>query len=382
MAKAGRKQRPTLTIGVDCGSLSLMEDGFYGGISTFTRTFLEAASSYDKRNKYVLYSFAPLKINLSASFQKRVTYRVLPKAGFSAIWTRVALKRDEIDVFLALSQVMPQGAPNTLGFIYDVAFLTKPEFYSNAKQLEKNTRNLAQNSCHIITTSDASAKDIVDTLGIKNKKITVTYPGVSAIFEPRGTKYVDTRPYFLYVGGMRVSKNIPFLIRAFAEIVKDHPVVKLVLVGGDGREDRQISETIRELKLEEQVEIKGFVEEEDLPKYYRGAVAFVSPALYEGFGFPILEAMSCGTPVIVGDTGSQPEIVSKAGICVPVNDITKLKEAMNRLFTDEKQRAKYIKLSLKQSARFKSRTLAKDILESIYAHCAKNKSDLLELPNV
>lgn len=375
MAKAGRKQRPRLTIGVDCGSLSSMEGGYYGGISSITRAFLEAASTYDKRNKYILYSFAPLNFDFPVSFQKRVTYRVLPKTGFSSVWTRVALKRDEIDVFLALSQVMPNGAPNTLGFIYDVAFLTKPEYYSNAKQLEKNTRHLANESCHIITTSDASAKDIVDHLGIKDKKITVSYPGALSIFSPRGPKYVDTQAFFLYVGGMRASKNVPFLLRAFAMVVNEYKAVKLVLVGGDGRQDPKIAATIRELKLEKQVEIKGFVDEKDLPKYYRGAVAFVSPALYEGFGFPILEAMSCGTPVIVGNTGSQPEIVGKAGICVSVDDKTALKDAMIRVLTDEKQRAKYVKISLIQSARFKNKTLAKDILESIYAHCVSTKSE-------
>lgn len=369
MSKVGRKPRPHLTLSVDCGSLSFINAAHYGGISTVTANLLEAISKIDKRNKYILYSFSKLPLSFSGHFAGRVRKVVLPRMGFYKIWMPIALRLHKPDVFLALSQAKPRGTSHTLGFIYDVAFLTHHQFYRDWKRLEQNTRILADHSCHLITTSEASKRDIVSRFGVHDKKMTVSYPGVPDLFSPHGPKYIDTRPYFLYVGGLRKSKNIPFLINAFSKVNGISHKYRLILVGSPSTQDPEILKAIKRHHLSNDVVIKGFADTNDLPKYYRGAVALVAPSLYEGFGFPILEAMSCGLPVIVGDTGSQPEVVGKAGYLISPKDSNALSEVMQQLATDEKLRSKYKKLSLQRAKQFRSERFAKDVLECIYKYC-------------
>ena len=155
--------------------------------------------------------------------------------------------------------------------------------------------------------------DVITTYWKKN--ITVAYPGVDNTFTSSGAKYKNKNPYFLFVGALKRGKNIPFLLRSFAKFLKQiKKPYDLILVGSDYWLDPGIS-------FGPHVKFLGFVEDKILASLYRGALAFVSPSLWEGFCLPAAEALSCGTAVIASKTGAFPEIVGKSGTLVdPTNE--------------------------------------------------------------
>ncbi len=284
----------------------------------------------------------------------------------------MALKLDHPDVFLALSQAVPKTTVKTLGFVYDVAFEKFPKSYRDAKTLSQNTADLVAASTAVIATSAAGKMDISTSYPDASGKITVIYPGVSFEFTPEGPKYVGAVPYFLYVGHLKPLKNIPRIIEAFAKLLSSYPQkYTLVLIGSIVDIDPEIHKTIAKLKLSKQVDIKGILPDAELPKYYRGALGFVSPALYEGFGLPILEAMACGCPVIAGNNSSMIETVGKSGLLADAQDSTQIYQAMYQLATDPTVRRKYSKLGIKQAKLFSTQSFAKKTLQLIYEICKK-----------
>lgn len=357
---AGRKPKPHLKIAVDCGSLSQERIKRKGGIYTLAYNFLEQLAIIDLRNTYIFYSFAAIPKGLLKRFGKRAVNKVLtPSLGYKSVRLPLALKFDKPDVFVALSQAVPKNAPRTIGFLYDIAFLEYPDLYINVEKLKQNTEELAQKSDHILTISQASKVDITKKYSFSEDKITVAYPGVSSDFKPKGPKFIGAVPYFLYVGHLKKTKNIPFLIEAFYQFQKkSSKKYELMLVGSDEDLDEDISRKIKKLQLEKLVKVRGHVPYKDLPKYYRGAAAFISIALYEGFGLPIVEAMACGTPVIVGSNSSMPEIVEKSAIVVNEHSIKSIVEGMMKMTEDSLSRD-YAKKSIKQAKKYNWATFAR-----------------------
>lgn len=367
--RVGRKPKAALTIAVDCGSLSYKDAKHFGGIATVANNLLSTLGKIDKRNKYLLYSFAPIEDDVVRGFGHRMKNVVLPVLGYKTLWLPLALKFTKVDAFFALSQAIPWRAPPTIGFLYDLAFLEYPLAYRSKGKLTRNTDQLVAQAQHLITTSEASKRDIRRHYNLSEDRISVCYPAASNIFTPKGTKYIDTKPYFLYVGALKVTKNIPTLIEGFSKFLDSvKSEYRMVLVGTTTGLDPEIPKTLARLKMGKQVIIKGFVKTEDLPKYYRGALALVTPALFEGFGLPILEALSSGCPVIVGDNSAQPEVVGRAGIKIRADNPVALSQAMFNLAHDDKLRTKLKKLGLKQAQRFNLKQFARCVLDLLYKY--------------
>lgn len=364
--KVGRKPKPRLKIAIDCGSLSDRNTASQAGVYTVTLNLVEKLSRIDKRNRYILFSFQRLPAYLLSKKNGNISNIVLPKIGFKTIWLPLAIKFFKPNIFLATSQAVPKNAPYTLGFIYDVAFLKFPQMYAHSDALKKNTSELALNARHIITISKFTALDIQRELKVDEKRISVVYPGVSTIFKPVGSKYIDSCPYFLYVGALKKTKNLLNLIRGFAEFSKKiNSAYHLILVGSKEKLDPGISKLISSNGLAEKVILKGFVETDTLPKYYRGAYAFVSIAYEEGFGLPIVEAMACGVPVIVANNSSMPEIVGKAGVLVNEQSPHSIASGMFFLTTSQVIRNKYVSLGLKQAKRYSWTKFTRGILDLV-----------------
>ncbi len=236
-------------------------------------------------------------------------------------------------------------------FIYDMAYRAYPETLQ-AETLE-NLNRMVEGSCRradkIITISEFSRKEIIKYLSVPPEKIEIVPCGVDLQrFHPEGgeeekksikKKYHITGDYFLYIGTLEPRKNIPVLLQAYAMLQKkyaDREVVpKLVLAGKQGWNYDPIFETVKSLGIEQQVIFTGYVPEEDVPGLYRGAAAFVFPSLYEGFGMPPLEAMACGTPVIVSDAASLPEVVQDAGLLFPSGDAGKLSVLLETVWKNQ-----------------------------------------------
>jgi glycosyltransferase involved in cell wall biosynthesis len=159
--------------------------------------------------------------------------------------------------------------------------------------------------------------------------------------------------YMLSVGAIQPRKNLGRLIAAYARLRRAKPEVKLpklVLAGKCGWLYNETFRAIKELELSEAVIVTGYVPENDLPALYSGALCFIYPSYFEGFGLPPLEAMQCGVPVIAGDRTSLPEVVGDAGILIDPYDVDALAAALEKVVSDSNLRSE---LSVKGLARAK-----------------------------
>ncbi len=219
---------------------------------------------------------------------------------------------------------------------------------------------------HIIAISRNTKDDLIEYMGIPEDKISVVYNGIDRnIFKPRDTKLLD-EPYILYVGSERPRKNLGRLFEAFAGLRKEFADLKLVKVGAEGRSGKYRSDTMEQLitlGVAEDVIFVDYVSDEDLACYYSSAMLLAYPSLYEGFGLPPLEAMSCGCPVVASNASSLPEVVGEAGIMVDPHDVDGLAQAMKRVLTDSKLRDDMVRKGLEQSKRFSWEKAAEQTLE-------------------
>ncbi len=210
----------------------------------------------------------------------------------------------------------------------------------------------------IIATSHSTKYDLIHYLNIPPERISVIYEGVDCkIFQPiPNRRYKE--PYILFVGTEHPRKNFVGLVKAFSQLKGEHRFkdLKLVKVGRAGGKEvdfrGQTMEVVEALGLAGEVIFTEFVSARELPAYYSGAEVFVLPSFYEGFGFPPLEAMACGCPVITSNTSSLPEVVGGAGIMVSPYDTDGLAQAIRQVLTDDKLRAELIRRGLEQSKRF------------------------------
>ena len=305
-----------MKIGVDAGALAVSDNRLKLGVYWVNVNLLRELTKIDKKNTYLLYSFAPIDREVMASFGPGMSNKVLkPKKAWFSLRLPLELRLHPVDIFLGLSQAIPRSASHNIGFIYDLGFLHYPEAYPGSqKKLTKLTTDLIRRSYHIVTISNIVKDDVIKRYGVNVAKITVAYPGVDETFTPVGPKHKEKNPYFLFVGALKRGKNIPFALRVFKKFLeKTKKQYNFVLVGGNYWEDPKIKETIKGLGITNRVKLAGFVSDEDLRSYYRGAEALLITSLWEGFCLPAAEAMSCGCPVVYPNTGSLPEIVGSAG---------------------------------------------------------------------
>lgn len=232
----------------------------------------------------------------------------------------------------------------------------------------------------IIAISESTKKDLVDILKLDPERITVIYEAAGDEYriiedfdkiEEIKNKYKIKGRYILNVGTLEPRKNIEFLVKVFADVVKREIMklgnyeirkLKLVLVGKKGWGYEKMFDLIKNLGIEGRVVWTDYVEDEDLPYIYNGADLFVFPSEYEGFGLPLLEAMSCGVPVISSNTSSMPEVVSEAGILIAPDDENKWVENIIKVLGDSEKQREMRSKGLKQAGKFSWEKCAEETL--------------------
>jgi glycosyltransferase involved in cell wall biosynthesis len=226
-----------------------------------------------------------------------------------------------------------------------------------------------QRADRIIALSESTKKDLCRCFNVYEGKVKVIYPCTRDIFKPSvnskevAVKYRLPDKYILYVGTLERRKNITNLIRVFSMARHIGSIEHiLVLAGQRGWLYQDIFETVEELGLTNQVIFLDHVPEDDLPALYSGADLFVYLSRYEGFGLPVLEAMACGVPVLTSDTSSLPEVVEKAGVLVPPDDVERAASEMVRILSDRDLRRQMIEQGLQRASYFSSERMMRQTL--------------------
>lgn len=245
------------------------------------------------------------------------------------------------------------------------AVLSSPSIYNFF--LDRSISSL-RHAEGVICVSETEKRDVVKRLGMDPSEIEVIYEGVyHDVFKPRDTvscrKELNLpldKKIILHVGSEAPFKNVPFLIKAFYKLRKLMSDVILVRVG---RKRVETSELIGKLGLTDIIYYFSNISDETLAKFYNAADLFVFPSFYEGFGFPPLEAMASGCPVIGGDCGAIREVVGNAGILINSFDIDNLSKMMERVLNDEDLRQKLRENSQKRAENFSWDKCAKETMK-------------------
>ncbi len=293
--------------------------------------------------------------------------RVMP---FPRLWTHVRLSAELLrpgrpHVLFVLAHVLPLAHPlPTVVTVHDLGYRHFPEAHPWRQRLylEWSTRFSARQATRVIADSAATKRDLVNYCGVPEHKITVVYPGYDDSLrrvDPASvrTRYGLPENYFLHVGTLQPRKNLMRLMEAVS--LAPSPVC-LVLVGRAGWLAAPIAARARELG--DRVRWLEYVPDEDLAGLYSGALALVFPSLFEGFGFPVLEAMACGTPVICSNTSSLPEVAGQAALQVDPQDVKALLAAMGRVQAEPALRAELIERGLSRVREFSWRRTAEETL--------------------
>lgn len=307
----------------------------------------------------------------------RFERRVIP---FPRLWTHVRLSWEMIkqppDLLFVPSHVLPLAHPaRSVVTVHDLGFLYHPEAHTLSQNLylRWSTRHNARSATRVLADSQATRQDLMRAYGIPSEKIVVVYPGrdedLSPVTDPdllasTRARYGISQTYLLFVGTLHPRKNLVRLVRAFgASVATGHPSVQLVLAGRKGWLSDEIGTEVRKLGLGERVLLPGYIPDDDLPALMSGALVFVFPSLYEGFGLPVLEAMACGTPVVSSEVSSLPEVAGEAALLVDPLDTDALAETLLRIVEDADLRRDLVTRGLQQVQRFSWRRCAQETLQ-------------------
>ncbi len=270
----------------------------------------------------------------------------------------VARVRCDLNHTLTYTAPLAQRHPLVLS-IFDLIHLRYPEEYSPLHPVYYRlvVRPLVRRARAVITLSEASKRDLVERLGADPDRVHVTPLAAEARFAPQPPEVIarvrathDLAPrYLLHLSNYRRHKNAEGVARAFARLRREGSAASLVLAGNPPPAFRA---WLAREGLDDGVRVLGHADDADLPALYAGARAFVFPSRCEGFGLPPLEAMACGTPAIVSNGSSLPEVVGDGALLVDPEDTAAIAEAMGALIADDAQHADLSTRGRARAARF------------------------------
>ncbi|MBP2032350.1 glycosyltransferase involved in cell wall biosynthesis [Clostridium algifaecis] len=320
------------------------------GIGTYTDRILSYMIKNHSENFYHIYWSGNKYDNFNKKNTKIIMASKKQHRFFEQYYFPENLKEENIDIYhvpqngigisenitckkvITVHDLIPYIMPETVGRSYLTKFI-------------KEMPRIINMADAIITVSEYSKKDILKFFPINKNKIFVTPLAADEKYKPldkeicknkiKSTYNID-KPFILYVGGFSPRKNVTSLIEAFSRIHKNlNKDYDLVIVGSSKDDLEKLKEFSSKLHIEENIRFTGFIKDDLLPVFYSGCDLFVYPSLYEGFGLPPLEAMSCGTPVITSNISSIPEVVGDGAILIDPKNIVSLMYSIESILNDD-----------------------------------------------
>ena len=344
------------------------------GTERYSLELIRALLRLEARHEYLLYFNQPPPPDLIApgpGWQPRI----IPQPR---LWTHLrlsaALASDRPDVLFVPAHVLPiRHPPRSVVTVHDLGFRHFPRAHPPTSRLylEASSRWAARAATRLIAISECTARDLERLYGVPRERIRVVYEGVDPSFRPvrdpatlaalRARYELGRKQYLLGVGTLQPRKNLSGLLRAL-RILLDGGAEELQLaLAGQPGWGGALQAELRRLALEPHVRLLGYVPDDDLPALYSGALAYVQPSLYEGFGLTALEAMACGTPVVASNSSSLPEVIGGAGLLVDPQP-TEIAAAVRRLIDSSYLRAELAAAGPRRAASFTWERCARETL--------------------
>ncbi len=276
-------------------------------------------------------------------------------------------------LFHATEHLLPplRGIPTVLT-VHDLIFRHLPEHHKrlNRWYLNATMPLYCRRAAHIIAVSEATRQDLIAAYGVPQEKITVVLEAADPQFKPQPPErvmhvrgvYGLPETYLLYVGTIEPRKNLTRLLHAWEPLYLAKEAPPLAIAGKRGWLAEDFYAALEASPAREGVLFTGFVADDDLPALYSGAMAFVFPSLYEGFGLPPLEALACGAPVLCSNTSSLPEVVGDAALTMDPTSVEAIREGLRRLSGDTLLRAELREKGLRRAAAFSWERAAQETL--------------------
>ena len=341
----------------------------HSGVETFLTGLLKGIQQIGSSHEFLLFMGPDQNIPtwLSGQFQ---VLRVDPRtnSAFSKFYWdhravgRVCEKKD-IDALYAPAHIKPIYTPCPVVVnVLDMMYHRFPEYWkwSDQTYFRLCVSNLTPRSTRVSALSENTKRDLLEFTNIQEGIIKVIYPGVPdgfrvvppAISGIVREKYNLRNPFILYIGSFHPRKGIKYLIESF-EIISNDVMHDLVILGNSRWKNEECEQQIRESQLYKRMHIlKGIVPTSELPLFLNEADLFIFPSLYEGFGFPVLEALACGCPTITTTASSLPEVAGDAAILIAPKDSGLLSEEMYKVLSNTHLRSSMHSQSLLQASKF------------------------------
>ena len=380
-----------MRIGID---IRCLMEGTRTGVEEYTIGMLESMLLKDSRNKYILFvnSFKRFKGDLGW-LEKYPNVEIknygFPNKLFNFLvwffgWPKLDVLLGGVDVLFApnISFISVSKKCKFVLTIHDLSFERFPEYFSKKRNLWHfilNPRRLCKRANLIFAVSDSTKQDLNKIYGISEEKIKIVCP-IQNIADFQNSelqgddverivkRYDLPEKYVLFLGTVEPRKNLVSLILAFERLIERNPDqndINLVIAGRVGWSYHQILEAAKISKYKEKIVFIGFVHDEDKLGLYKLAKMVVYPSFFEGFGFPPIEALASGTPVITSNCSSMPEVVEDAAIMIDPYRPHEILVAMEILLKDEELCKKYSERGRMQAQKIKEAAEKLDYLEHL-----------------
>lgn len=343
-----------------------------GGAKQYIDSLISSLLEIDRANEYFLFYDSPSHLGRYPSANE-IYLRIPSKFLWDHLGVPYLAWKYGVDVLFCPKNVVPNFVRcKTVVTVLDLTHFKFPQEY---KWTDKYYMRLfippsLKKADGIIAISENTKRDIVDFFGVDPKTVTaiplapdVKYRAISDSMQKESTRkrYGIDHPFIFYPGVLSPRKNIITLVRAFDKI-KDKIPHKLIFTAGRSWGDSPVYKMIEELGIKDRVITIGHVDASDMPILYSSADLLVYPSLYEGFGLPIIEAMSCGCPVVSSNTTSIPEVAGDAAITVDPADIEGFSDAVLRVLTDRGLRDEMVRKGFIQALKFSWKKTATETL--------------------